>query len=104
MESLGIQSIEKIQFLKPFGFLDYIFLQQNSKCVISDSGTITEEAAILKFPAITIRNTHERPEGMDVGVLILSGLKASEVLDSVKISITINDQKGRKKKMLKIIS
>ncbi|TGK51908.1 UDP-N-acetylglucosamine 2-epimerase (non-hydrolyzing) [Leptospira kanakyensis] len=93
LESLGIQSVENIQFLKPFGFLDYIFLQQNAKCVISDSGTITEEAAILKFPAITIRNTHERPEGMDTGVLILSGLKELEVLESVNISISVSNQK-----------
>ncbi|MCW7503752.1 non-hydrolyzing UDP-N-acetylglucosamine 2-epimerase [Leptospira paudalimensis] len=90
LETLGIESNQKIKFLKPFGFLDYIYLQQNSKCVISDSGTITEESAILKFPAITIRNTHERPEGMDAGVLILSGLKSSDVLDSIKISIMAN--------------
>ncbi|MBL0954458.1 MAG: UDP-N-acetylglucosamine 2-epimerase (non-hydrolyzing) [Leptospira sp.] len=90
LETLGIESNQKIKFLKPFGFLDYIYLQQNSKCVISDSGTITEESAILKFPAITIRNTHERPEGMDAGVLILSGLKTSDVLDSIKISLMAN--------------
>ncbi|TGM78929.1 UDP-N-acetylglucosamine 2-epimerase (non-hydrolyzing) [Leptospira levettii] len=90
LESLGIESNQKIKFLKPFGFLDYIYLQQNSKCVISDSGTITEESAILKFPAITIRNTHERPEGMDAGVLIMSGLKTSDVIDSIKIAILAN--------------
>lgn len=94
LESLGIESNEKIKFLKPFGFLDYIFLQQNSKCVVSDSGTITEESAILKFPAITIRNTHERPEGMDAGVLIMSGLKTSDVLDSIKISIMANTSRA----------
>ncbi|TGL11768.1 non-hydrolyzing UDP-N-acetylglucosamine 2-epimerase [Leptospira levettii] len=90
LETLGIESNQKIKFLKPFGFLDYIYLQQNSKCVISDSGTITEESAILKFPAITIRNTHERPEGMDAGVLIMSGLKTSDVIDSIKIAILAN--------------
>ncbi|TGL02348.1 UDP-N-acetylglucosamine 2-epimerase (non-hydrolyzing) [Leptospira bouyouniensis] len=94
LESLGIELNEKIKFLKPFGFLDYIFLQQNSKCVVSDSGTITEESAILKFPAITIRNTHERPEGMDAGVLIMSGLKTSDVLDSIKISIMGNTSRA----------
>lgn len=87
LESLGVQSNQKIQFLKPFGFLDYIFLQRNAKCVISDSGTVTEESAILKFAAVTIRNMHERPEGMDSGVLILSGLSSSSVIDSVKIAI-----------------
>ncbi|MCW7462945.1 non-hydrolyzing UDP-N-acetylglucosamine 2-epimerase [Leptospira limi] len=94
LESLGIESNENIKFLKPFGFLDYIYLQQNSKCVVSDSGTITEESSILKFPAITIRNTHERPEGMDAGVLIMSGLKTLDVLDSIKISIMANTSRA----------
>jgi len=74
-----------IQFSKPFGFFDYIKLQMEALCVVSDSGTITEEASMLNLPAITIRNTHERPEGMDVGTLIMSGLKKERVLDAVKI-------------------
>lgn len=74
-----------IQFLKPFGFCDYIKLQMESLCVISDSGTITEEASLLNLPAITIRNAHERPEGMDQGTLIMSGLKKERVLDAVRV-------------------
>ncbi|WP_417904846.1 non-hydrolyzing UDP-N-acetylglucosamine 2-epimerase [Candidatus Tisiphia endosymbiont of Micropterix aruncella] len=86
LEKLGIKGLDKqIRFLKPFGFLDYIKLQMEAFCILSDSGTITEEASILKLPAITIRNTHERPEGMDEGVLIMSGLKVEKVLDAVRI-------------------
>ena len=81
-----------IQFLKPFGFCDYIKLQMESLCVVSDSGTITEEASLLNLPAITIRNTHERPEGMDVGSLIMSGLKKERVLDAVRVIIAQYDK------------
>ena len=79
--------------MKPFGFCDYILLQMESLCVISDSGTITEEASLLNLPAIMIRNAHERPEGMDAGTLIMAGLKRDRVLDAVRVTLAQHDHK-----------
>jgi UDP-N-acetylglucosamine 2-epimerase (non-hydrolysing) len=84
-----------IRFVKPFGFLDYIRLCMSAYCVLSDSGTITEEASLLNLPAVTIRNAHERPEGMDEGTLIMCGLKKDNVLDAVRVVAEGHDRKSR---------
>ena len=95
LEALGsIELNPLIRFIKPLGFLDYLKLQMNAFCVLSDSGTITEECGILGFPALNIRNTHERPEGMDAGVLIMSGLGPKEILNGVKIVVARKAQEN----------
>ena len=83
-----------VKYMKPLGFNDYNKLQQNAFCVISDSGTITEESSIMGFPAITVRQAHERPEGMDEGTLIMSGVDADDIIDSIKV---VTSQENRPK-------
>lgn len=85
--SSGVEMHPLLRFLKPFGFHDYNYLQLNAKCAISDSGTISEESSMLNFPAVTIRNSMERPEAIDAGSIILTGLIPEIVLDAVNIAI-----------------
>ena len=87
---------ERIQFLKPFGFTDYVNLQMNALCTVSDSGTISEESAILNFPAISLRNSMERPEAQDAGTIILTGFDLDVVLNSIEISIEENQGQPNK--------
>lgn len=96
LEALG-ESLEHplIRFVKPFGLLDYIKLQMSAFCVLSDSGTITEEASLLNLPAVTLRNAHERPEGMDEGTLIMSGLDKESMLSAVKVITSQHDREHR---------
>lgn len=89
IEKLGIELNEKIKFEKPFGFIDYIKLQIHAACVISDSGTITEETSILNLKSVNLRNAHERPEGVEKMTVIMSGLREEDIIDSVKISMMI---------------
>ena len=76
-----------IKWLKPFGYLDYVNLQMNSICTISDSGTISEESSILNFPAVSLRQSMERPEAQDTGSIILTGFDSDIVIESVRLSI-----------------
>jgi len=76
-----------ILFSKPFGFSDYNYLQLNAKCVVSDSGTISEESAMLKFPAITIRNSMERPEAIDAGTIMVTGFDPEIALDAINLVV-----------------
>jgi UDP-N-acetylglucosamine 2-epimerase (non-hydrolysing) len=85
----GIAFNDYVRVMKPLGFFDYNRLQLSSYCVISDSGTIFEESSLLGFPAITIRNAHERPEGVDVGTLIMAGLKKDLVDEAIQV--VVND-------------
>ena len=82
-----------IRFSKPYGFHEYNNLQMNAFCVISDSGTIAEEGSILNLPAVTIRQAHERPEGMDETTVIMSGLSKTRVIDAVEV-VTAHHSQG----------
>ena len=95
LEEQGVdRSGENIRFLKPFGFTDYVRLQTGARCTISDSGTISEESAILSFPAISIRQSMERPEAQDAGTIILTGFDPERVLDSIRLVIAEHAQRS----------
>ncbi len=85
LKTLKFKISKNIKFMKPFAFTDYIYLQMNSKCVLSDSGTITEESSILKFPALNIRDAHERPEGFEEAAVMMTGINKERVFQSLRI-------------------
>jgi len=91
----GFKDIPNLIFHEPFGFFDYNKLQINAKCVISDSGSISEESSILGFSAITIRDSMERPEALDAGSIIMTGLRKDEVLAGIEAVISMNKEFGQ---------
>ncbi|MFS1413852.1 UDP-N-acetylglucosamine 2-epimerase [Vibrio sp. 10N.286.49.C2] len=101
IEEFGIYVNDKIQLLKPLGFHDYNNLQLNAKTVLSDSGTITEESSVLNFPAVTIREQHERPEGMEEAAVMMVGLGQERILQALAI---IDQQPRGDDRLLRIVS
>ncbi len=101
LDSFNLKLHPLVRNLKPLGFFDYVQLQKQSFCVLSDSGTITEESSILNFPALNMREVHERPEGVEEGVVIMTGLDVFTVLDSILITTNGENTSDRTTQLVK---
>jgi UDP-N-acetylglucosamine 2-epimerase (non-hydrolysing) len=94
LDALG-RDVSDVTFHEPLGFLDYNWLQKNAYCVLSDSGTISEESSLLDFPAVTLRDSIERPEALDSASILMTGLDATSVVEAVRFAVSDGDRASR---------